>query len=249
MAEAHKQQLDGVLALSDFTDLIANLPPTEAAELAWAPRKIRLALDELLGDQPLTEEFVSTQSVQVFEGLHALRPLALHVLTSPSKRDGIWQGHEETLRKYFRSPAAFEAAQWAFRATCELAKLGFALREESEAFRDHIANTPSSEVVEFVSSDENAAACLHAEVLLMAILQAAAEDRAHARSEELAELAFLAASSFVKALREDERALDLFPEETQAARGERILRYASAARDVLSDEDAETLNARITDLR
>ncbi|HEY3358124.1 MAG TPA: hypothetical protein VGQ83_33050 [Polyangia bacterium] len=239
----------GPLSLRDLDSLLARLPAGERAAVAWAPQTIRGALHRLL-ERPPAPAMVARATVEVIRAFHGCWPVLSAIFANPgalrAEIEGHWRQKLPLLRDYLADPAVADEAEWAFRAVGSMFDLMLTI--DPEEFTASVEGPDGGHALDVTGDD--AAGLLRAQVLLMAVLEAAEQDDAPEVATELAELAYDEASVGVAALARLGLRIDPFRGETAEERGTRLLRYADHARAALSPGDMAALeDARLRDLR
>ena len=236
--------------------LIDELPPDQRAAFRWFRPTLRQAFDELLQDA-LDDEAVERAIRRVLPefarlavALHKAGGRALARLAEASS--AVWQRSLERATG-FLDPASADLAEWAARAVMRMSELALVHPDvgglETPGSQGDLSGAALDAVLE-----HDSAGLLRAQVLLIALFEAAESDRAEqlaARMQELAERAFLAADAGVEAFEaEFGISVDPYAGDSLETRNMRARRSIAHAREILDERDIRVLEgARLSVLR
>jgi hypothetical protein len=192
---------------------------------------------------------VAESTVEVIRAFHGCWPVLSAIFANAgalrAEIEGHWRRKLPLLRDFLHDPAVADEAEWAFRAVGTMFDL--VLTVDPEEFTAAVDGLEGAEAVDLAG---DAAGLLRAQVMLMAVLEAAERSEQHEAAAELAELAYDEAALGVAALARQGLRIDPFRGETAEERGARLLRYADHARACLTIADVASIEgARLRDLR
>jgi hypothetical protein len=232
----------------DVESILGRLSAEARARVIWAKAPIQEVLLQL-EQEPLTDELVAsaarrawnpvwTLSRALWEAFAANREQWRAALAADLKRDG------EVLERIVGDEDSQETLRWIFgllRAYYDLVL--------TVAQPDLILSVPESEIAALADATEFLP-LFAGQVALLAAIDAAKVVGKAARARDLLDVAFLELKKAQVSLRRHGLWLMPFPNETQEQRGDRAIRYAERLRKVLSEEDAQVLDAaRLQTLR
>jgi len=241
----------GVPTLRGIEEMTSRLTAESRAQLAWAPQHMRQAVDLLL-TKPL-DNVVADEAYKLFvPAFRAIWPAVLELfrhagianLALEMDRAGVRMAVR--LRSYFvADPLVADAAEWSVRTLCSMGQA--------------LANEPEAEVVTALGQVERLGEAMHAppvvalmfaQLLVMAIVEAAERDAPVEKAGNLALYAFNAASHGIGHYRRLGADIQPFVNEDRQERAARIERYAENVRTALDDGDWTTLrSAKMEKLR
>lgn len=237
----------GVLPLWDIDAALARLPAEQRAKVAWAKAPARAALSRL-ENEALTDELLEQVAKAFAKPLMAVTSALWEVLATRE----AWQTElEATFRDDTALMSRFlggrEDAQDTLNWCLEFVRR---LVELTSMVNIPLLGNHSQDELSRATERPQFVVLMKAEVALLAALQIARISGDPERVAELIDLAFVALCEVQDSMRQDGLWLNPFVAESPDERAERTLRYARQARNVLSEEDVETLDAaRLRSLR
>jgi hypothetical protein len=208
---------------SDIERLIDRLPAERRARFHWAPERFRRILDRLLVGK-VTPEVIQRATA---EFVQAWGSLAGDLQSGLSE---VMPGLEQSLLKlmsYFQGLPAAEGIEWT------LGVLKNASRDTSQVNPKHMT---------VLTGIDDPMSLLEAQIILLAVLQAAERGIPPERLEELAETAYLEASEWVHLKATQGIDLDPLNSLTPEQRFAKLLRYLDDLRKILTPEDLAVMS-------
>jgi hypothetical protein len=236
----------------DLERAIERLPAEQRAQLCWAPERFRQVVGKLLGHEA-TPDLVDRVTVEF--ALVCL-PFFRDVLAQLGPFDNVLKEvvptldeKLEKLKVYFRGSPVVEGVEWAFRALMLFFSNAQALSQSGLSAGEVTFTQQFDESKLKEELQSPVSGFLKAQVLLLALLQAAEFGMPAERMESLAESAYLEATRGVNLLATQGIELDPLKHLAPEQRFEKTLRYIEDLREILTPEDIEVISqARVTSL-
>ena len=235
-----------VLPLWDFEAALRRLPAELRATVAWTKAPALAALARL-ESEPLTDHLLEDVGMALGRPLVAVTSALWKALAS---RDA-WQSELESalrqdtalMNQFLADTDARETLAWCLGIVRSLVGL------TSIVNMDVLERLHEEELASVVQQPQFVL-LMKGQAALLGALQVARNHGDPGRAAELLEAAFMFLCELQDRLRQDGLWLNPFVGESPDERAERTLRYARQAREALSEDDAETLDAgRLRTLR
>lgn len=231
-------------APSDLERFIDRLPAGQRAQFRWAPERFRQILDRLLSGD-VTPEVIHQATAEFVQACVVLASefLAAGPALSEAMPD-LNQSLDDKLMTYFQGLPAAAGIEWTLGV---LRKSGERYHsrvspEETKAFAESIDEAKIEEDVQNPSMG-----LLRAQVILLALLQAAERGIPPERLEELAETAYLEAAQVVDLMAAQGIDLDPLSSLTPEQRFAKVRQSIESLREVMTPEAADIISrARVT---
>ena len=237
------------LSIREISALVARLPATQRAALAWTPA----ALDretEPLRQGLLTNDVVVECTRGVFRVFGELLPSLVQTLGAENFFAEVEGGYADALRRLqvvLPDAGSKRSADWVVHAIQGFTKFVSHLPVEEMEGLD-AKSTQERGFVDFLGSEP--AGVFRAAVLLMAAISIADQGGDAERAAELCDLAFLNAAEGVDHLARAGILIASDVEGDAGSRGREILQAVEEARALLTADDVNALSqARLRDLR
>jgi hypothetical protein len=232
----------------DWEALFRRLPAPARANVTWTKPRIEAGLKRLL-TEAVSDAVLDAVARDLMEPVRALGRAVLDL--PASNRDECRASVMDDLRREEGRLNAFlpdddsrDTLAWVLGFLRSFFGLVMTMAETG-----HFASLDAEQLIE-ESNGPGLASFVRGQMALMAAVEAVREGVSADRCATLIDSAFLNFMAFRTAIRTQGLWLSPFPNETSGERQGSLLRYAARLREVLTDQDWQTLdNARIGDLR